>query len=122
MIKRISLIIILNLLIISLIPAISYADELKVTYSPDEIRVGSETSTLQVLRVSPSDTSGLHSLFLTLIGDYNPVVKDYTYQSTQGYTSHSIEITPDWSWIMTAALFIIVVYCFLRIVGGLICG
>lgn len=122
MIKRISLIIILNLLIISLIPAISYADELKVTYSPDEITVGSETSTLQVLRVAPSDTSGLHSLFLTLIGDYNPVVKDYTYTSSQGYTSHSIEITPDWSWIMTAALFIIVVYCFLRIVGGLICG
>lgn len=71
------------------------------------------------LRISPSDTSGLHAILLGLIGDYNPIVKDYTYTSTQGYTSHSIDIQPDWSWIMTCGLFIVVIFCTFRFIGGI---
>lgn len=96
-----------------------YADGLDVMYTPDEVRIENGETTLQVLRISSNDTSGLHSIILTLIGDYNPIVKDYTYTSTQGYTSHSIEIQPDWSWIMTCALFIIVVWSTFRFVGGI---
>lgn len=71
------------------------------------------------LRISSSDTSGFHAVILGLIGDYNPIVKDYVYQSTQGYSSHSIEITPDWSWIASAAIFLCIIFCLFRLIGGI---
>lgn len=100
---------------------ISYAEtgELSARYSPNQVTIENGDTTLSIMRVSASDTSGLHAVLLTLIGDYNPIVKDYTYTSTQGYTTHSIDIQPDWSWIMTAALFIVVIFCLFRFVGGL---
>lgn len=118
-------VIILFILVITLIAGMgvqfSYADEneLGVRYTPSEVTVESGNSTLSIMRISASDTSGLHSILLTLIGDYNPIVKDYTYTSSSGYTSHQIDIQPDWSWIMTAALFIVVIFCVFRFVGGL---
>lgn len=75
-----------------------------------------------VLRVSASDTSGLHAIILTLIGDYNPIasVTEYRYPSGTGYqTRYQVDVTPDWSWIMTCLLFIVVVFCVFRLIGGL---
>lgn len=71
--------------------------------------------------VTPQDSNGLKSIMLGLIGDYETVVTDYTYQSgSSGYYSHSINIERDWSWIMTCALFIVVIYCVFRAVGGIL--
>lgn len=70
-----------------------------------------------VLRISASDTSGFHSVILGLLGSYNPIVKDYTYQSSNGYISHSIEITPDYSWIASSCIFAICIYSVFRIIG-----
>lgn len=75
-----------------------------------------------VLKVSASDTSGLHAILLTLIGDYNPIasVTEYRYPSGTGYqTRYQVDVTPDWSWIMTCLLFIVVVFCVFRLIGGL---
>lgn len=77
-----------------------------------------EVST-STLRISANQTSGFHAVILGLLGDYNPIVKDYTYQSSQGYTSHSIEITPDWSWIASAAIFLVIIFCLFRLIGGI---
>lgn len=71
------------------------------------------------LRISANETSGFHAVILGLLGDYNPIVKDYTYQSSSGYTSHSIEITPDWSWIASAAIFLVIIFCLFRLIGGI---
>ena len=81
---------------------------------PDPTEVHTE-----VLRISASDTSGFHAVVLGLLGDYNPIVKDYTYTSTQGYTSHSIDIQPDWSWICSAAIFALIIFCLFRLIGGI---
>ena len=94
-------------------------DEFTINYNPDDVNVKAGTNNVSIMKISSSDTTGLHSLLLSLIGDYNPIVKDYTYTSSNGYTSHSIDISPDWSWIMTAALFIIVIYCLFRFLGGI---
>lgn len=75
-----------------------------------------------MLRVSASDTSGFKSVMLSLIGDYETVITDYTYQSgSSGYYSHSISIERDWSWICSACIFALVVFCTFRIIGGLLC-
>lgn len=72
-------------------------------------------------RVSASDATGLKSLMLTLIGDYDTVVTDYTYQSSSGYTTHSIQIERDWSWIISAVLFVVVIYCTIRGIVAILC-
>lgn len=72
-----------------------------------------------VLRVSANDTSGLHSIVLRLIGDYNPIVTDHVYSQSGSYTSHHVEVTPDWSWIATCFVFCIVLYSFFRLLGVL---
>lgn len=110
-----------NVDVVSLLQEI--AGKLPETPSNGQLEVEEYVTTdVQQLRISSGDTSGLHSLVLSLIGDYNPIVKDYVYQNQSGYQTHSIEITPDWSWIMTAGLFIIVLYCFFRLLGIVLGG
>lgn len=75
-----------------------------------------------ILRVSASDTSGLHSIVLGLIGDYNPIVTDHVYSQSGNYTSHHIEVTPDWSWIASCFVFCIVLYSSFRLVGSIFSG
>lgn len=84
----------------------------------DDIPVPTEVHT-EVLRISASDTSGFHAVVLDLLGDYNPIVKDYTYQTSQGYYSHSVDIQPDWSWICSAAIFALIIFCLFRLIGGI---
>lgn len=73
-------------------------------------------------RVSASDTSGFKAVMLTLLGDYETVVTDYTYQNQSGYITHSIQVERDWAWIMSCAMFIMVIYCTFiscaKILGG----
>lgn len=71
--------------------------------------------------VTPSDSNGLKAIILSLIGDYETVVTDYTYQSSNGYYSHSIQIEQDWSWIISACIFALVIYCTIRGIVALAC-
>lgn len=71
--------------------------------------------------VTPSDANGLKAIMLTLIGDYETVTTDYTYQSSNGYYSHSITTERDWSWIMSCALFVVVIWCVFRGVVAILC-
>lgn len=79
----------------------------------------SESPSASVLRISASDTSGLHAIVLSLIGDYNPIVVDHVYSQSGSYTSHHVEVEPDWSWIASCAIFALVLYSFFRILGSL---
>lgn len=95
-----------------------------VAFADDDIPVVQDTpvvtnTEVTQLRISANQTTGLHSVMLQLIGDYNPIVKDYTYTSSNGYTSHSIDIQPDWSWIASCAVFIVVLYSVFRLIGGI---
>lgn len=77
----------------------------------------------EVLRVSASNTTGFQSIILSLLGDYEPIVKDYEYRNNNNqYYSHSIEIQPDYSWIASAAIFAIVLFCIFRLIGSVLSG
>lgn len=77
----------------------------------------SDNVTVKPMKVSANNTTGLQSVILSLIGDYNPVVVDHTYTQGSGYTYHEVSITPDWSWICSCGLFILVLYCVFRLIG-----
>lgn len=72
--------------------------------------------------VGPGEANGLKKLFLQLIGDYDMVTAEYTYTSTNGYTSKQVTTEPDYAWMITAALFIMVLWSLFRFVGGLANG
>lgn len=76
------------------------------------------TKTIQ--RVSASNSNGFKAVLLNLLGDYETVITDYTYQSSNGYTSHSIQIERDWSWICSAAVLGVVLFCVFKLIGGLL--
>lgn len=74
-------------------------------------------------RVSSSDANGFKAVMLGLIGDYETVVTDYEYRNNNNtYTTHSISITEDWAWVSSCAVFLVVIYCFFRLVGGFLCN
>lgn len=88
-----------------------------VKETPEDPVLSNEDIT--VLRVTSTDTNGFHAVMLGLIGDYNPIVKDYTYQTYNGSIQHSISIQPDWSWIASCATFVVVFFCFMLFLGKL---
>lgn len=115
---------------IILIPSLTFATDSAMVF-PDTFDVNilsndsDNTLTLKSVnvsneRITANDTNGLKSIMLDLIGDYETVVTDYVYQNTSGYTTHSITIERDWSWILSCCLFIVVVYCTFRAVGGIL--
>lgn len=123
--KRVIIYVTVFILLFGCLFTVAFADD------PDDYSYSSsdqegQTASVTVLRVSPSDTSGLHALVLSLLGDYNPVVKDYTYTTTSyngtQTTNHSIEISPDYSWIATALIFLVVIYCVFRLIGAIFSG
>ena len=75
-----------------------------------------------VTRISSSDTNGFKSIILAMIGDYDVITKDYTYQTYQGSTQHSVAHQEDYPWMISAAFFLVVLYCMLRMLGGAIFG
>lgn len=67
-------------------------------------------------KITSSDTSGLKSVMLDIIGDYETVITDYTY-SNGSYTSHSIDVQPDYVWITCLGLFAMCIWCTLKIMS-----
>ena len=129
--KRIKIFIITAILVF--IPVMCYATSPAIeTYVdvPDKITVSidRETDDLELVSIeetrtviSADDATGLKAIMLDLIGDYETVITDYTYQSgSSGYYSHSISIERDYAWIWSCVVFIVVVYCTFRGIGGLI--
>lgn len=76
--------------------------------------------TQSVQRVSASDTTGLKSVLLSILGDYESVVTDYEYRNNNNtYYSHSISIERDWAWLCSCGIFAILLYCTFRTIGGI---
>lgn len=110
-------------------------------FAADEYKVESDTEVteLQIIRdktdleltdisivksvapVTPSSTSGLKAALLSFIGDYDPVIVEYQYQSSQGYTSYLREVQPDYSWMISAAFLLALVWCIFRLLGVIFC-
>lgn len=67
--------------------------------------------------VNPSDTSGLKKILLEVLGPYDNVVTQYRYIA-DGSTRYTYvnEITPDYPWIFSAILFIVLIVSLFRMV------
>lgn len=62
----------------------------------------------------------LKNIIINLLGTYEPIVSDYTYQQgSSTYMSHNIEQFIDYPWIFSAIIFSLVIFCVFRFLGGL---
>lgn len=73
-----------------------------------------------VAPVDSSDTTGLKAVLLEFLGEYDPVVVEYRYTNGQNY-QYLREIQPDYVWLCSCALLIVIVYCVFKAGGALIC-
>lgn len=80
-------------------------------------------SLMSVSPITPSDTSGLKSVLLELLGDYDPVVVEYRYQNyNQSSYSYLREVQPDYVWMGSFLLLCLFIYCIFKLGGGLLCN
>lgn len=72
--------------------------------------------------VTPSDTTGVKSVLLSFIGNYDPPVIQYEYTTSNNYKQYVNEIQPDYVWICSFALIALFIYCLFKLGGGLLRG
>lgn len=71
--------------------------------------------------ITPEDTSGLKSVLLELIGDYDPIIVEYEYQNANNsYSSYLREVMPDYVWCASFIMLALIIYCLFRLGGTLI--
>lgn len=95
----------------------------------EEINPGSDDDMIlqavevySVSPITPDSTSGLKSVVLGLIGNYDTIVTDYTYTSNNGYLQHTIQVQPDYVWMGSFLLLCLILYCLFRLGGAMIGG
>ena len=95
---------------------VNYGDltDIPIGASIDNIRV------VSVSPISPSDTSGLKAALLGVLGDYDPVIVEYQYSSSNGYSNYLREVQPDYVWICSFVLLALVIFCLFRLGGALL--
>lgn len=71
--------------------------------------------------VTPEDTTGLKSVLLQYIGDYDPVIVEYEYQNSNNYSSYLREVQPDYVWLCACGLLVVVLYSLMKLGGALLC-
>lgn len=75
---------------------------------------------VQVMALSPIESgTGLKGLLLDILGEYDGIVVQYRYQANttnQNYT-YVNEIQPDYPWIASAVLFIVLIWS-IFVIGG----
>lgn len=94
--------------------------------SPDVVSehvVLTSVSRVSIPPVTPSSTTGLKAALLTVLGNYDPVVVVYQYNtSSSGYSNYATDIQPDYAWIASAALLCLVIWCLFKLGGALLRG
>lgn len=80
-------------------------------------------SRVSVPPVTPSSSTGLKAELLTVLGNYDPVVVVYQYNSSSsGYSSYATDIQPDYAWLASAVLLCLVIWCLFKLGGALLRG
>lgn len=88
---------------------------------PNDEALASSVSFMSLSPVTSADATGFKAVILSLIGDYDPVIIEYQYENANGYTSYLREVEPDYAWLCSAAIFLVVLYCVFRLGGALFC-
>ena len=71
--------------------------------------------------ITSANTTGLKSVLLGILGPYENIVTEYRYMNNnQSYYSYLREITPDYPWFGSLAVFLVLLFSVFRIGGNLL--
>lgn len=78
-----------------------------------------EPPEIEVFALSPiTSSSGLKGILLDVLGPYDNIVTQYRYQqNTSSNWTYVNEVTPDYPWIFSAVLFIVLLCSVFRLFG-----
>lgn len=71
--------------------------------------------------VTSADATGLKAVLLEFIGDYDAIVIEHAYESSNGYTNYVREIQDDYPWLCAAGLLVVMIFCLFKLGGSLLC-
>lgn len=91
-------------------------NEVVVEDTNEELGTYVGTSVYALSPVTSDDATGLKAVLLDFLGSYDAIVVEHAYESTNGYTNYVREIQYDWPWLASAALLLVLMFCFIR--GG----
>lgn len=102
--------------------SVDNTDSTEETHEENQEEIVHEEVSRSISPVTPNDSNGFKKVILQLIGDYETVVTEHRYTNSNGYTSISVSTEPDYSWLCSCAIFLVVLFCIFRLIGGVICG
>lgn len=95
---------------------------------PDEFFTVEDDYSISVMAVQTvpntpvTSSTGLKGILISLFGSYDPTVTQFRYQSnTSTNYTYVNDISPDYPWLCSAAIFAIVLYSVFRLGGSLLC-
>lgn len=101
-------------------------DTVPFTENPSESNLEDNPSDVQMVvetrTITSNDTNGLLSIMLDLIGDYDLVTKTVTYTNSSGYQSVQVTTETNYPWLCSCAIFLAVLWCCFRAIGGVLSG
>lgn len=104
------------------LPVVSLAPDL--TAEAEEFFSTQEADEIVVYALDPitsTNTTGLKSVLLGVIGPYENIVTEYRYQNYNATQySYLREITPDYPWFGSLAVFLVLLFSVFRIGGNLL--
>lgn len=71
--------------------------------------------------ITPNNSNGLKSILLGIIGDYSAITVEYRYTNSNGSYNYLREVQPDYVWMGSVLLFIVLVWCTFKLGGAILC-
>lgn len=101
-----------------LVPDVVVNNEVNVTGEELGTYVGSSVFSYSSYS---GEESSLKSVLLQFLGDWETVVVQHSYQTSDGSVNTVQETLPDYPWLCSAVLLCIMIFCLFRLGGAILC-
>ena len=103
------------------VPSSEYVPE--TSENPPETTIEPYEETVRTVSpVTPNNTTGLKNVLVSLFGNYDTIVTEYRYTNSQGYQTVTVNIQEDYVWMISAAIFTVILFCLFKFLGGVFFG
>lgn len=103
------------------VPDVNVYNEVVVDDSGDDLGTYVGTSVYALNPITSSDATGLKAVLLEFLGDWDSIVVEHAYESSNGYTNYVREIQLDYPWLCSAGILAIMIFCLFRLGGAVLC-
>lgn len=96
-------------------------DNARIITAEDLEPSGVDVSVQALDPIKPSNSNGLKAILLNILGDYSAITVEYRYTNSNGTYNYLREVQPDYVWMGSALLFIVLIWCTFKLGGAILC-